>query len=287
MEITMSEKNFFPYTALTFPGFKRKALTLSYDDGVIEDERLVEIMRRHGVKGTFNINSKNLDGAGGRCLPTEILKKVYGDDMEIAVHGYDHLPLGMVPMPLAMRDVVLDRENLEVTFDRLVRGMAYAYGTYSDEAIEMLRGAGIVYARTTESSYSFNLPEEWLTLHPTCHHRDERLGELTEEFLDNTPSTSPMLWKNPNKLFYVWGHSYEFNDRNNWELIENFCEKVGGKDYVWYATNIEIYDYVRAFESLVYSADGNTVFNPTTIDVYTCLKDKDTLIPAGATVVLN
>ena len=145
---------FFTYNALAFPGFKRKAVTLSYDDGVIEDERLVEIMRRHGIKGTFNINSKNLGGAGGRCLPTEILKKVYGDDMEIALHGFNHLSLARVTHDLAIRDVVADRDNLERTFGRIIRGMAYANGSYSDDVVAMLRLAGVVYSRTTKTTNS-------------------------------------------------------------------------------------------------------------------------------------
>ena len=42
---------------MLFPGKKRKVLTLSYDDGVEQDIRLVEIMKKHGLKGTFNINT--------------------------------------------------------------------------------------------------------------------------------------------------------------------------------------------------------------------------------------
>ena len=275
---------FFAYNALAFPGFKRKAVTLSYDDGVVEDERLVEIMRRHGIKGTFNINSKNLGGAGGRCLPTEILKKVYGDDMEIAVHGYDHLPLAKVSPSLAMRDVVLDRETLEVTFDRMVRGMAYAYGSYSDEVVAMLKNAGIVYSRTTKSTYSFELPEEWLTLHPTCHHRDPKLFMLVEEFLKDDAGN---YWRNAPKLFYLWGHSYEFPRDDNWDVIESFCKIIGERDDIWCATNMEIYEYVKAFESLVFSSDRKRIYNPTSTDVYLKGRCGNVLVKAGETVVTD
>lgn len=36
---------------------KKKAVTFSYDDGVTQDRRLVEMMNTYGVKGTFNLNS--------------------------------------------------------------------------------------------------------------------------------------------------------------------------------------------------------------------------------------
>ena len=271
---------------LRFPGFKRHALTFSYDDGTVFDKRLVEIFDKNGVKGTFNLNTGCM-GEGRRLTKEECYELFANSPHEVAVHGAKHLILTEYAPATVNADVLLDRLELERQYGRIIRGMAYAYGTFNDEVVSVLENCGIVYSRTTVPTYKFDIPTDWLRLNPTCHHKDERLPELTEAFLDNTPVNSPMLWKNPNKLFYVWGHSYEFNDRNNWELIEDFCQKVGGHDYVWYATNIEIYDYVRAYESLVYSADGNTVFNPTTIDVYTCLADKDTLIPAGATVVLN
>ena len=269
---------------LAFPGFKRKACTLSYDDGVVEDERLVEIMRSNGVKGTFNINSKNLDGANGRCLPTEELKRVYGNDMEIAIHGYDHLPLSRMSPALAMRDVIMDRDNLERTFERLVRGMAYAYGDYSPEIIEMLRSAGIVYSRATKPTYEFNLPDEWLAIRPTCHHKEPRLFELLDEFLKEE---SPSYWRNTPKLFYLWGHSYEFPLDDNWEVIERFCKIIGEREDVWCATNIEIYDYVNAFNSLVFSLDRHRIYNPTVIDVYLAGRYGNVLVPAGKTVVTN
>ena len=43
-----------------FPGGRTKALTFSYDDGVIADRRLIEIFRENGLKGTFNLNGASL-----------------------------------------------------------------------------------------------------------------------------------------------------------------------------------------------------------------------------------
>ena len=37
-----------------FPGGKAKALTMSYDDGKLEDIRLLEILNKYVIKGTFN-----------------------------------------------------------------------------------------------------------------------------------------------------------------------------------------------------------------------------------------
>jgi len=119
-----------------------------------------------------------------------------------------------------------------------------------------------------------------LRMPATCHHSDPRLMELARTFVESDSTGQP-------KLFYVWGHSYEFNDRDNWHIIEDFAKKVGNRDEVWYATNIEVYDYVKAFDSLVYSYDSKMVFNPSSTDIYACFYGKDVLIPAGKTVSIT
>jgi hypothetical protein len=59
------------------------------------------------------------------------------------------------------------------------------------------------------------------------------------------------------------GHSFEFARQNNWEVIEDFCKKVSGRDEIWYATNLQIKRYLSAVRSLVYTADETMVYNPT------------------------
>ena len=111
--------------------------------------------------------------------------------------------------------------------------------------------------------------------------------ELAEEFLEDR--TYPYYWTNANapKLFYLWGHSYEFNDSNNWEIIEEFCKKVGNREDVWYATNIEIYDYVKAYENLKFSANGKSVYNPSAVDVCINYMGRgEVLVKAGETAKL-
>ena len=44
------------YFYLRFPGGKPKCITLSYDDGVEQDIRLIALMEQYGFKGTFNLN---------------------------------------------------------------------------------------------------------------------------------------------------------------------------------------------------------------------------------------
>ena len=67
---------------LRFPDFKTRAVTLSFDDGAIDDRKMVEILNSYGIKCTFNLNSERLGEKGmlGRefvSLKTETPKIFY------------------------------------------------------------------------------------------------------------------------------------------------------------------------------------------------------------------
>ena len=113
------------------------------------------------------------------------------------------------------------------------------------------------------STGNFSVPTDWLRMPATCHHNDNRLFDLAETFVNGQPNGWDTPW-----LFYVWGHAYEFDANNNWDRIETFCERVGGRDDVWYATNMEVYEYVEAYRALHFSVEGKFVRNPSAIPVW-------------------
>ena len=256
---------------MRFPEGRAKALTFSYDDGVEQDIRLVDILNKHGMKGTFNLNS-GLYAPEGKVYPREqthrrmtkqaITDLFKGTDHEVAVHAYTHPFLESLPSPMISWEIIKDREELEAQFGKIIRGMAYPYGTHSDTVVEVLRTCGIAYARTTVSTERFTIPTDWLRMPATCHHKNPRLMELAQKFVSMNVPYYP-------QLFYVWGHSYEFEDNDNWHVIEEFTDYMGGREAdIWYATNIEIYDYVQCYNRLIWSADGSMVTNPTSQTVW-------------------
>ena len=217
---------------MRFPKGRAKALTLSYDDGTEQDIRLIRIMNQNGLKGTFNLNSGRFAPEGTVYPPEEFhrkmtvrqVKEVYTDSgHEVAVHGLTHPFLEKLPESMAMWELLKDRENLENTFRTIVRGMAYPFGTCNDTVVECLKKAGLVYGRTTISSHSFDIPADWFRLQATCHHNDPELMPLVRKFIEEMPAREP--W-----MFYLWGHSFEFETGDNWEVIEEFAAFAGGHE---------------------------------------------------------
>lgn len=271
---------------MSYPEGKTKALTLSYDDGVYQDTDLVNLMVKYGIKGTFNINS-GMFSPDDFEHPTHTrtwrmsAKMCYDlyekNGMEAAVHGLTHPFLETLPDSVCLWEILKDRQNLEELFGRPVHGMAYPYGTYNDNVVRQVQNAGIYYARTTISHNSFVQPGDWLRLGATAHHKSPKLKELTERFITEEPVRDPYL-------FYLWGHSFEFDRENNWNIIEEFFEKVSGKEDVWYATNIEVYQYTQGFKRLDFSVSGKWVYNPSALTVWFKKDNSIIEVKSGETV---
>ena len=270
--------------SLRYPGFRVKALTLSYDDGQTHDIRVVDILNRYGIKGTFNLNGGRFDGKASRpkradgseyYLDAQQAKELYLPyGHEVACHTVTHPMPGQLADGGAVWEFAHDRETLEELTGTIVRGMAYPYGTPDERMVESARQCGLAYGRVTERTLGFSLPQDWLRWRPTCHHSEPKLETLCQRFLAaNRP------WQL--QLFYLWGHSYEFADNDNWELLENFCKTMGGHEDIWYATNMEIYNYVNAARQLQTSMDGSRLYNPTATTIYLRTGGEDVVLRAG------
>ena len=261
-----------------FPGGKRFALTMSYDDGQIHDRRLVDIFNRYGIKGTFHLNSANMQGGGGGVFvsPDEVAELYRGH--EVAGHTATHPLPDQLPREELLWELTADRRALEAWAGYPVRGLSYPCGISTDAMRRLMKATGYDYARTIASTGGFAVPEDFLLWHPTCHHNHDIFGlgkALTSDYA--LPSQ---------RLMYVWGHSYEFEGDDNWDRIEEFCKQLGGRDDIWYATNIEVYDYTMAQRALQLTVERTAAYNPSAVDVWLTVDGQTVCVPSGQTVQL-
>ncbi|MDO4276768.1 MAG: polysaccharide deacetylase family protein [Eubacteriales bacterium] len=275
-----------------FPGGRRKAFTLSSDDGVTQDGRLTSLLRKYGLKGTFHLNSGLMGHRDWLIQPginashykysREEISPVY-DGFEIAVHTMTHPDLTRLPQAVVSCEIAENKKELEEITHQPVRGMSYPFGTYNDSVVQAAKCCGIVYSRTIHTTGSFGLPEDFLIWDPTCHYCDDRRSSLAREFL---MPVSAETYCSP-LLFYVWGHAYELDAYDGWESLEEFFQLIGRKEEIWYAENIEIYSYMQAVNSLIYSSSGDYITNPSCLDVWMQIDRETYCIRSGETVTVN
>jgi peptidoglycan/xylan/chitin deacetylase (PgdA/CDA1 family) len=272
---------------MRFPEGKAKAFTMSYDDGVYQDIRLIEIMNKHGLKGTFNINGGLISSQdatkGYQRLSEKQIRELYlPNGHEVALHTYTHPTLVDLPIERITYEYLKDKERLEEVTGTIIRGSAYPNSRYNDKVLAALKACGVSYARGGDQTEGFELPTDWLQIKNTARHINPKLLEIAEAFVNYSPRDHI-----PCGLFFLMGHSYEFDRDNNWETIEALAEKVGGREDIWYATNLEIYDYIEAYNCVRYNLAQTFAENPTSTDVWVNIKGRIVKIAAGETTQLK
>ncbi|MGB8355960.1 MAG: polysaccharide deacetylase family protein [Chthoniobacteraceae bacterium] len=268
-----------------FPLGKRIAVTTSFDDGAVHDRRVVQAFNEWGIKGTFNLNSGTLgrtgvkppDGSKERIDASEVADLYSGH--EVAIHTVTHPWLQRLDRSQIALEVLEDRKALEDLVGYPVRGMAYPFGTYDQRVINILRELGIVYCRTVQNLANCFPAAEPLAWATTGHQyaTGPSIPEQFEKLYAN---------KNYSGVFFPWGHSYEFHDRNDWDSLERIYKPLSGKPDVWYCTNIELFDYEEARQRIAIAANRKTAYNPSAISVTLNVDGRLVEVPPGQTVTL-
>jgi len=253
-----------------FKDGKHKVVTFSYDDGRVEDRQLVGLFNKYDLKSTFHLNAGLLE-MEARIGGDEI-KNLY-EGHEVSAHTYTHPTIERSPKEEVIFEIMEDRRCLEALVGYPVRGMSYPNGSYSNEIVEMLPHLGIEYARVVGGHHTYQMPRNYHLWQATCHHNKDGLKHA-KAFVDL--HKTQYLY-----MLYIWGHSYEFTNDNNWAYMEEICETVANQEDTWYATNIEIVDYTNAVKSLKYNAARTQVHNPSSQSVWLKVNDQPIEVIGG------
>ena len=225
---------------------KLKAVTFSYDDGVTQDIRLIELLNKYGLKCTFNLNSELLSKKGMLIrndkriahykIHREDVKTVY-EGHEIAVHTLTHPNLTKLDKNEIIYQVEQDRLNLSELAGYEVVGMAYPCGGVNndDRVAEIIKnGTGVKYSRTISSNEDFEWQENLFRFNPSVYHLDfDKMMELGKKFVELKPERP--------QIFYIWGHSYEMDyEGDYWIRLEEFFKLISGRNDIFYGTNKEV-----------------------------------------------
>jgi hypothetical protein len=260
-----------------FPEGRRKALTMSFDDGHTSDRRAVEILNKHGLKGAFHLNAGKLDRE--KYLTRAELATLF-EGQEVSSHTFSHPNLSHTPLGNFIYEVLEDRRVLEEASGQIVRGMSYPNGVNSPDIADKLRSLGVVYCRTAKANGSTAIPSDFLFWTPTTSYYDEEALKKFERF--KAAKVNAYM-----SVYYWWTHSISIQADDAWDKFDSFCEAISGCDDIWYATNIEICEYVTAAKALVISADQTKVYNPSAVDVWIEVgMNHPVKIPSGKTVTL-
>lgn len=224
-----------------------KAFNVTYDDGVLQDIRFIEMLNKYNLKGTFNLNSGLMEnefewvhenGCVVKRLSKERVLSLYNGH-EIASHTLTHPFMDNLTEAEILYELKEDKKNLESLFGREIKGFAVPFEYYSDLIEACVKNCGFEYARISEESLSFKPQADYYRWKATVFHTDDKLEKLVQEFIVTDEELA---------LFQIVGHSYDLDIENMWDRIENVFKVISSQNDIIPMTTIEIIDYLKAME---------------------------------------
>ena len=248
-----------------YPGGKQKTFNISYDDGVIQDIRFVQLLNKHGLKGTFNLNYglmrqgftwEHECGMTVRRIPENQVIGVYAGH-EVASHSYSHPYFDHAEETEILKELGSDKFFLEELFGREVAGYATPFYFYSDLMSKCVQHCGFAYARISEESNDYSIPGDFYRWRGSKFHWDADLEDFVRGFLETDRELA---------LCQIVGHSYDLDVLDLWDTMERICGWMREDSEVWPATHIEIVRYLGAMKKARITEEY--VFNNCDLDLW-------------------
>ena len=259
-----------------YPQGKTKACNFTYDDGVTQDRRFVALLNRHGLKGTFNLNSQLMRTGftwtheSGleitRLSPEEAIAVYQGH--EVASHTLTHPYLTELSREEILRQMQEDKQALEDLFQQEVPGFALPFTAYSDRIAQCAREAGFLYARISEESGHFCPLQDRYYWRAGVFHWSGWMEDFIHRFLQTDEELA---------LCQIAGHSYDLDVMDRWADMEIICEKLGSAPEVWAATQLELVRYLMAMVQAEISE--SRIYNPTNVPLWFLVDGESILLP--------
>ncbi len=232
-----------------YPYGKKKAFNVTYDDGVLQDIRFVELLNKYQIKGTFNLNSALIEnefewihenGCVVKRLKARDAISLYTGH-EIASHTLTHPYMDSLTKEEIMHELSKDKDNLEKMFKKEIKGFAVPFDYYSELIEQCVKECNFEYARISEESHSFIPQDDFYRWKATVFHCDNALEDLTQQFIETNDELA---------IFQIVGHTYDLDIENKWSIIENVFKTVSYQDDILPMTTIEIIDYLKAMNQV-------------------------------------
>ena len=207
----------------------------SWDDGVVDDVRLTNLLRKHTVPATFNLNpglherQRSYSWQYGDKeiwrLGKDELATVYAG-FSVANHSLTHPSLNDLSAADLQREIAESRRLLQDLLQQSVRGFCYPFGAFNPAVKDAVRAAGHIYARTVLESTALLPIADSLELCVSCRFHDPQFWQRYQQA------------KMTKSGFLFWGHSYELMNEAMWADLEHKIAAINADaDATW--TNLD------------------------------------------------
>jgi peptidoglycan-N-acetylglucosamine deacetylase len=232
---------------------KRAVLTTSWDDAHRHDVRLARMLEEHGLKATFYVAPENQEFAKRDLLSSAQIRDL-SQGFEIGAHSMTHRRLPTISEQEAAREIIESKAVLEQVIGKEIKVFCYPGGAYTKLHVQLVKDAGYQYARTV-ARHKFTVEDPYAagtSVHVYNHGFGFDLWR-TARFVKFQPikvmrclewdALAKAMFDQVIKeggIYHIWGHSWEIDEHDDWERLENVFRYISANPKVSYVTNGEL-----------------------------------------------
>lgn len=222
-------------------------VTTSWDDGSKFDLTLIKLLEKYGIKGTFYIPKTSLDN---RLEKNDLM--IIDKMHEIGAHTLNHVDLSIVPIDKAKTEIEGSKTYLEDLLGHDVSMFCYPYGRYNEDVKKIVKDSGFIAARTCDPR-GFSLPQDpyqWCITLLASNGSPLTALKIWWKFhlwrvdaLFDWESRAKLLFDlalGTGGVYHMYGHSAEFERKNEWDKLERVLDYISNREGVRYLTNGEV-----------------------------------------------
>ncbi len=250
---------------------KEIIVTTSWDDGAAEDTKLLGLLNKYELKGTFYIpESIDYEIEEGKKIIRMSDDEVrhLAESQEVGAHSLSHIYFDKLNGEDVKAEISGSKGYLEDLIGKDIKMFCYPGGVFTDDDKYEVKSAGFLGARTVdlfkfEVDDFFRMPTS-INCYPfpfrydSLHAFFQPLLKYKTQILKlKLPLKSFLSWKNLTKsmfrhttlgggVFHLWGHSWEIEKNNMWKELEEVFKYISNRENVKYMTNSEVLEFFKA-----------------------------------------
>jgi peptidoglycan/xylan/chitin deacetylase (PgdA/CDA1 family) len=212
-------------------------ISFSWDDGAVQDLKLMDLLLRLSVPSIFFIPCINPERP---TITPDQIKLLSNNGFEIGAHTYSHQYLTLIPVQQAREEIINGKDFLEQLLGQKINHFCFPGGRYNEKHLSVTKQV-FTSVRTADTG-ALVKPGEFI-VRPTFHfyNRGKKsillnsLKHLSPIFFAALKSTEAVdyfdyiyliiekLHRSENIYFLnIWGHSWEIDEFLLWDKLQNF-----------------------------------------------------------------
>lgn len=248
---------------------KKLIITTSWDDGHPLDLKLAELLNKYSIDATFYVPCKNLEHP---VMVDSDLREL-SNKYEIGGHTVNHIYLNTLKYNDAKNEISNCKLMLQEKLSHEITAFCFPGGKFSKRDVNMLIEAGFLFGRTTgllHTTINTTKPimntslqiynHQYYTLIKHCLKRsffspillfksfipyNKNFKNLAKAILYET--------NNENRVFHIWGHSWEIEERDLWHDLEETFKILKNENEAVFLNNSDCWQYLKIYSNTINS----------------------------------